>query len=152
MTLLKKRYGLLWLALSILTNNLSIFILGNILDVYAKKAWYKKWYVWLISLFLGIILLLNIYFSASNFNLFYIIYIFFPSLFLIFIWNIQISVKVSEKLGVPGKEIYAYPYAWILCFIVPIIGWILLLVLFVYTRYYYIIKIFEGNGERLQKK
>lgn len=149
MNLLKKTYGLFWLLLSLLTNNLSIFLLGGILNVYNKNAWYAKWYIWCIVFLLGSLLLVSICLSSHTFNPAYIVYVFAPAALLIFIWNIQISVKVSEKLGVPGKEIYAYPYPWILCLIIPVIGWILLLVMFIYTRYYYIIKIFEGNGEKI---
>lgn len=149
MNLLKKTYGLLWLLLSLLTNNLSIFLLGGILNVYNKNAWYAKWYIWCIVFLFGSLLLVSTCLSSHTFNPAYIVYVFAPAALLIFIWNIQISVKVSEKLGVPGKEIYAYPYPWILCLIIPVIGWILLLVMFIYTRYYYIIKIFEGNGEKI---
>ncbi len=149
MHLLKKPYGLLWLLLSLLTNNLSIFLLGGILKVYDKNAWYAKWYTWVICFIIGIFLLINTLLSDNTYNLTYLSFILVPYVLLILIWNIQISVKVSEKLLVPGKEIYAYPYSWILCLIIPVIGWILLLVMFIYTRYYYIIKIFEGNGEKI---
>lgn len=148
MNLLKKPYGLLWLLLSLLTNNLSIFLLGGILNVYNKSAWYAKWYTWCIGFLMGALLLVNATLSSHTFDPAYIAYIFVPNVLLIFIWNIEVSVKVSEKLGVPGKEIYGYPYSWILCIIIPVIGWILLLVMFIYTRYHYIIKIFEGTGEK----
>ena len=149
MKLLKKPYGLLWLLLSIFTNNLSAFLLGSLLNVYDKNAWYKKCSTWIIGFLIGILLLLNISFSSHSFYVIYLIYVFLPNIFLIFIWNIQISVKISEKLNVPGKEVYGLPYSWIICFIIPIVGWILLLVMFIYTRYYYIIKILDGTAEKL---
>ena len=38
--------------------------------------------------------------------------------------------ETAKKLNVPGDEIYMTPYSWILCIIIPIIGWILLLVMY----------------------
>ncbi len=126
MTLLKKGHWWVWFLLSIVTCNVSILFLGSLLDVYEKGAWYTKWYYWVLGFVCGIM----------------------PGLVMFFIFNIKITIDVCKKLKVPGEEIYSLPYVWILCFIVPIIGWALFLVLLIYTRLWYFVKLGQGYGEK----
>lgn len=126
--MLKKSYGLVWFILSLITFNLSVFGLGKILKVYKKGAWYTKWYYWVLGVFCGII----------------------PALIMLIIFNIQITNRVCYKLDVPGYEIYNYPYVWLLGLIIPFIGWAIFIILLIYTRLWYCIKILEGKGENLK--
>lgn len=127
--MLKRKYSLLWLILQLLTFNLSVFALGKLLDVYEKDGWYKKWYYWVLGVFAGI----------------------FPAIIMLLIFNIQITVKVCKKLNVPGYEIYAYPYVWIVSIIIPFIGWSIFIILIIYTRLWYIVKLFQKEGEKYIK-
>ena len=129
MDLLKKQNWWAWLLFAIGTTNISIFFLGALLKVYDKNAWYAKWYYWVI----GILVLV------------------LPAIIMFFIFYMQTLTSVCKKLDVPGKEIYAYPYAWLLCFIIPIIGWTLFIVLFIYLHIWYLVKLYQGKGEKYLK-
>lgn len=129
MGILKKENWWAWLLLFLGSSGVSIFFLGALLDVYDKKAWYAHWYYWV----LGICLL------------------FFPAAIMFMIFYLQVLVKVCRKLEVPGGEIYGYPYTWILCIVIPIIGWILLLVLLIYLHIWQFVKLYQGKGEKYIK-
>lgn len=126
MNLLKKQNGWIWIVLNIITCGLIIFLLGKKLNVYEKGAWYTNWHYWILGIVCG----------------------FAPGIIMFLIFNIQISIGVSEKLDVPGRNIYALPYLWILFVIIPIIGWVSFVILFIYTHIWYLISLFQGKGER----
>ena len=67
-------------------------------------------------------------------------------MFLVFV--IQSLCMAADKLEVPGKEIYTSPYSWILCLIVPILGWTLFAILLLYLNIWCIISIYQGKGEK----
>lgn len=125
MGLLKKENWLVCLILTFLTQGVFIFVLGYFLKVYDKNAWYAKWYYWLIGCLLC----------------------FMPIIFMLTIFTIQISIEVSKKLEVPGSNIYSLPYTWILCLIVPIIGWSLFIIMELYITIWPSIMIKQGKGE-----
>ena len=125
MKLLDRKYGLFWLILSILTLNISNIFLGKLLNVYENDAWYTKWYIWVLGILLG----------------------FLPGLVMFLVFNIQTNVKIACKLGVTGSDIYGYPYVWILCIIIPIIGWSIFIILYIYIYVWIMIKLFQGKGE-----
>ena len=52
-----------------------------------------------------------------------------------------------QKLNVPGCEIYATPYSWILCLIVPVLGWILLAVMLIYLNVWIVSYLYQGKAE-----
>lgn len=126
MKLLKKVYGPLWLLLEILTLNLSVFYLGKLLNVYKKGEWYTKWYYWVLGFIFGII----------------------PGLIMLFILNMIVTMRVCKKLDVKGSEIYLLPYPWIICLIIPFVGWSLFIVLYIYTHLWYIINLTKGAAEK----
>ena len=126
MSLLKRQYWWVWLLLGLVTFNLSVFALGSLLKVYEKDAWYRKWYYWVLGIFCGII----------------------PALVMFLIFSIQITIEVCRKLEVPGYEVYGLPYVWIVCVIIPVVGWVLFIVLFIYTHLWYLINLFQGKGEK----
>lgn len=126
MELLKKENWWVNLLLTLFTDGFYSFILGIFLKVYNKDAWYTKWYYW----GLGLVCLI------------------FPAFIMLAVFSIQISIEVAKKLDVPGKEIYASPYVWIICVIVPIIGWVFLAVLSFYLTFWPIVMLAKGNGEK----
>ena len=129
MELLKKENWWAWILLLIGTQGLSALILGGLLNVYSKDSWYAKWWIWVIG------------FAC----------LFFPGLIMYAVFLIQITVKVASKLDVSGREIYALPYSWIICLIIPIIGWILFLVMLLYIEIFTIVKLSKGEGEKYIK-
>ena len=104
----------------------STLVLGALLDVYNRDAWYAKWQYWVMGL------------------LFFI----FPFFIMLVIFNIQIIALTAAKLDVSGKEIYLSPYIWILCVIIPVFGWIFVLVMYLYLQIFTIIKLYQGEGEK----
>ncbi len=126
MSLLKKQFWWFWLLLNIITGSISTLFLGKLLKVYEKNAWYTKWYYWVLGFLFGI----------------------FPAIIMFLVFIIQITVKVCIKLEVPGSDLYALPYPWIISIIVPIIGWALFVIMLVYTNLWYAIKLLQGKGEK----
>lgn len=104
----------------------STIVMGALLDVYDKDAWYTKWYYWVLGLVCFI----------------------FPFYVMMLVFMITISTKVAAKLDVPGRELYLSPYVWILCLIIPFIGWALLIVMSVYIMVWPIVMLYRGNGEK----
>lgn len=129
MDLLKKQNWWAWLLFALATTNISVFFLGALLNVYDKNAWYAKWYFWVIGVFALVL----------------------PALIMFFIFYMQILTSVCRKLDVPGKEVYSYPYVFILCIIVPIIGWALFIIIFIYLNIWYLVKLYQGKGEKYVK-
>ena len=125
--MLKKKYAIIWLLLSIITLNISVLFLGKKLKVYTNYGWYKKWYYWVLG----------------------ILFCIFPALIMLFILVIQTNVKICLKLDVSGSEIYKLPYVWIGLLITPILGWTLFLILLVYIYLMYIIRLFQGKAENI---
>ena len=126
MKLLKKENWWAWLLFAIGSSNVSVFFLGALLDVYKKDAWYTHWYYWVLG----------------------IICLFLPAVVMFIVFYIQILTGVCKKLEVSGSEVYSLPYVWIICFIVPIIGWVLLAVLSIYLHIWYLVKLYQGKGEQ----
>ena len=105
-------------------------IAGLMIDgVYEKDAWYTTWYYWLIG----------------------VLCCFLPAVIMFYVFVIQILTRVCEKLEVPGSEIYTSPYYWLLCLIVPVIGWILFAVMLIYLEIFLIVSIYRGKGEKFVK-
>lgn len=125
MELLRKENAWVWILLMFLTGGASVFMLGALLGTFKKGAWYSKWYYWV----LGIITIL-------------------PALIMFFVLYLSTLTKVCSKLKVAGHEIYSLPYPWLLCLIVPVIGWILFIVMFIYLNIWYLVKLYQGNGEK----
>ena len=103
MQVLKKENWWIWLLLLLFSGGSSYIVLGALLDVYNKTAWYTKWYIWV----LGFLFIL-------------------PFSIMVIIFNIDITTQVAAKLKLKGNEFYLSPYIWLILFIIPIIGWILL--------------------------
>lgn len=126
MKLLKKENWYIWLLFAFGTSNISIFFLGALLDVYEENAWYTHWYYWVLG----------------------IICLFIPFIIMFMVFYLQTLTKVCKKLDVQGSELYSLPYVWIVCFIIPVIGWVLLATLLIYLHIWYLVKLYQGNGEK----
>lgn len=129
MKYLKKEKWFLCFILNILTFGMFTFYIAKKLNVYDKNAWYCNFSYWIISFLLGIV----------------------PALFLFIVFNIEISSKVCKKLSVPFEKYYSYPYIWILFLVVPVIGWSLFIVLYIYVHFWYVLYIKRGYGEKYKK-
>ena len=129
MSLLQRKNWPIILLLGIVTNSIFIFLVAYMLDLYDKKAWYMKWQYWVIA---GLCL-------------------FFPVLLLAVVLEVHMLCKIASKLKIPGSEIYNTPYTWILCIIVPVIGWVMLIVMYIYLNVWIIIKLCQGEGEKYIK-
>lgn len=125
MNLLKKEKWWVCLLLTLICQGLFPLILAHHLKVYDEDAWYYDWVYWFVA---GVCFL-------------------FPLIIMAVIFIIQITCEVAKKLNVPGAEIYATPYSWILCIIVPIIGWSLLIVMYIYIIIWTIVMLAKGKGE-----
>lgn len=130
MSILKKENWWIWLLLMLFSNGASDYVLGAILEVYDKDAWYAKWQYWLIGILLFI----------------------FPAMIMICIFSLEIMCKSAAKLKVAGHELYLSPYVWILLLIVPIIGWILFMVMILYIKIMTLVMLYRGAGEEYIEK
>lgn len=126
MNLLKRENYWFWIIMYFIGNGISMMVLGALLNVYDKDAWYANWKNWLIGLLLFV----------------------FPVFIMFAVFMIQITVTVAAKLNVPGKEIYLTPYFWIICLLIPIIGWFAMGALSLYLSIMIIIQLYNGEGEQ----
>ena len=111
MNILKKENWWIWLLLLFLSSGSSTTFLAVLLDSFDKKAWYSKWYWWVIGLVLVI-----------------------PITIMIYAFYIDMTSKAAAKLDVKGKEYYLSPYIWIILLIIPFIGWIGFVLLYLYLN------------------
>ena len=124
--ILDRKNWFLWLILIMATSGLSVFLLAYYLGVYNKDSWYSKPRNW----FLGALCF------------------FYPLFFMLIIFWIQICVEVCIKLSTPGQSVYGTPYSWIICLIVPVVGWTLGLVMLIYVMVWPITMLARGEGEK----
>lgn len=125
MKILKKENWWVWLLLLLFSQGSSTFVLGALLDVYDKKSWYTKWYIWVIGLLLII-----------------------PFSVMVTAFTLEILSKTAAKLDVKGSEYYLSPYVWIILIIIPFIGWIVFTILILYLEIAILVKLHAGNGEK----
>lgn len=129
MKILKQENWWIWVLLFLFSGGCSNIVMGALLDVYSKDAWYAKSKNWL----LGLICLI------------------FPFFIMIGIFHIQILCMTNAKLETPGKEIYLSPYIWLVLLIIPIFGWILFALMVIYLEIWPIVMIYRGNGDKYVK-
>lgn len=125
MNLLRRKYAIVWLILSIISLNVSNLLLGYLLDVYEENAWYTKWYYWVLGFIFGI----------------------FPGIIMFLILNISVSTKVAKKLEISGYDIYCYPYIWSISLIIPVFGWSLFIIILLYLYILTMYNLFKGKAE-----
>lgn len=130
MELLKRKNWWVWLIFFLLGNSLIGIILSALLNTYRRDAWYANVIYWVLGT----------------------ICCFFPLPIMFSVFVIQSLCMAAAKLGVPGEEIYNAPYSWILCLIVPILGWTLFIIMLLYLNIWCIISIYQGKGEKFIKE
>ena len=129
MDFLKKNNWWLCLLINIITCGLFYIILAKFMNLYDKDAWYmNKWY-WILG---GLCLV-------------------FPIIIMLFIFSIQMTAKVAANLEVSGSKIYNIPYTWIIFVIIPVVGWTLFIVMWLYIIILPNIKLAKGYGEKFIK-
>lgn len=126
MKILKRENWWAWLLLLLFSQSSSTFVLAALLDCYDKKAWYANVKYWLLGLVCFI----------------------FPFFIMLSVFAIQMTAQVAAKLDVPGKELYLSPYVWLLCLIIPIIGWVMFTVMALYLQIWIIVMLYRGSGEK----
>lgn len=126
MKILKKENWWVWLLLFLFSSGTSNIVLGALLDVFDKKAWYAKWQYWVIGLLLFV----------------------FPASIMLMVFYIQIMAQTAAKLDVPGKELYLSPYIWIACLIVPLLGWTIFTAMTIYIPIMTLVMLYRGAGEK----
>ena len=129
MDLLKKENWGICLFLNLITGGIFYFVIAYFIKCYNKDAWYKKWQYWVF----GTLCLV------------------FPVFIMLMIFMIQINCQVASKLNVPGEKIYNTPYTWIILFIIPVLGWTLLIIMSIYVFIWPNIKLAQGEGEKYLK-
>ena len=130
MSLLKKDNWLLCFIINLFFPGIfsMVFVFGTNQD--DKNAWYYKWQYWV---FASICLI-------------------FPVFIMFIVFLIQMMVKAATILKVPGEEIYSSVYFWILCLIIPIVGWVVFISMLIYIWIWPIFMLEKGNGEKYIKK
>ncbi|MBE6138515.1 MAG: hypothetical protein E7173_02075 [Firmicutes bacterium] len=126
MKILKRENWWIWLLLLLFSQGSSSLVLGALVDVYDKNAWYAKWQYWVIALLCLV----------------------YPALIMASIFLIQILCLTAAKLDIPGKEIYLSPYLWIIGAVIPFIGWACLIAGIIYLEVYTLIALYRGNAEK----
>ena len=150
MKILKRENWWFWLLLQIVSNGSSLFVLGALLDIYDKKAWYAKWKNWFIPFVIWLVICMIMIISGKvHINISSIIStILMPTMIMYFILDVQVMSQVAAKLNVPGKELYLSSYIWLICLIIPIIGWIMLIVMLIYLEVWPLVMLYRGEGEK----
>lgn len=126
MKLLEKENWWLWLLMLMFSGGSSIIVLGALLDLFDKNAWYAKWQNWVIGLVLII-----------------------PFTIMVYIFNVSMTCKTAAKLGVKGSEYYLSPYIWLILIIIPFIGWLAFIILYLYLNIVILIKLSKGIAKNI---
>ena len=127
--LLKKKNWWIWIVLFFVMGSFDKLFLSYLLGNYEEDAWYMQAKYWIIGT----------------------VFFFFPVVVMAFVFAIEMTTKAAFKLEVPFKEIYLSPFIWILCFIVPVVGWIAFFLLIVYLNIAILVKLACGKGEKYLK-
>lgn len=129
MSFLKKKNWWQYLLANIITQGLFVVVIAYYLNIFKEDSWYKNLTYWILG---GICL-------------------FVPALVMMLIFLIQTTCETAAKLNVPGKEIYNTPYSWILCIIIPVVGWTLFIVMYIYISIWTVVMLAKGEGEKYLK-
>lgn len=127
METLKKNNWWVWLILTILTFGISNIFLAHQLGCIKKNAWYTKPSNWALG----------------------IIFLFIPFVIMIAVFLIQMTISAAEKLEVSGPVIYTSPYIWIICMIIPFVGWIIFITMYIYLLIWILLRLKNGYGEKI---
>lgn len=126
MGLLKKENWFINLMMAIFTLGGYIVIPAYLLKLYEKDKWYANPKYWIC----GAIMLL------------------FPVVLMLVVLALQMTVRVASYGKIEGENIYGNVYVWITLLAIPVVGWILLIVMYIYLQFFIILKIKEGAFEK----
>lgn len=126
MNILKRENWWIWLLLLFLSGGSSTIVLGALLGIFDKDAWYAKWYYWVIGIALFML----------------------PFAIMVIIFELEMLCKTCAKLDVPGKEYYLSPYLWLLGAIVPFIGWFAIAAVTIYLTVVSLVALYNGKAEK----
>lgn len=129
MNFLKKKNWWQYLLANVITQGLFVVVIAYYLNIYKEDKWYRSLTCWILG---GMCL-------------------FIPALVMLLVFLIQITCETAAKLNVPGKEIYNTPYSWILCVIIPVVGWSLFIVMYIYISVWPAVMLAKGEGEKYIK-
>ena len=125
MKVLKRENWWVWLFFTFITFGISNIFLAKCLDVVEDNKWYSDITNWVLGILLCI----------------------FPFFIMAVVFEIQMTINAARKLCVTGEPIYTSPYIWLILFIIPVFGWILFIVMYLYLNIWIVIKLYEGKGE-----
>lgn len=120
--MLKKENWFIIFIMMILTFGGYIIIPAVQLNLLKKDKWYSNYKYWLYGTLALIV----------------------PVFIMLIVFIIQMTVEVAKKLKVDGSDIYGNPYVWIGLLIVPLLGWALFLVMYIYLQFYIVVNIKKG--------
>ncbi len=126
MEVFKRKYWWLWLILFLFSGGMAAVFLAFSLDLFEEDAWYANSKNWLIAFCM----------------------LFVPFFIMGIVFTIDMTIQVAAKLELPGKEIYLSPFIWLLCLIIPFLGWIALVVLGFYLEIGILVMIAHGKAEQ----
>lgn len=125
MDLLNKKNWIVYFILFCATGGLINIFIAWKLGLLKENAWYKNSKYWIIG-FIALI---------------------FPVFIMLAVLNLQMIIKIAYKLRVPGDYLYTSIYYWIICLMVPVVGWILFAVMLIYIIVWTNINILRKMGE-----
>ena len=128
--MLKKQNWIIDLFMMFFTFGTYIVIPAYSLKLFEKNKWYSNYKYWL--------------FGALLF--------FFPVVIMSIILVVQTTVSVANKARIDGGYIYENPYIWIGLLIVPVIGWCLLIVMYLYLQFSIVLQIKNGVFNEIEKR
>lgn len=120
--MLKKENWFIYFIMMIFTFGGYIIIPASQLKLFQKDKWYSNYKYWLFGT----------------------LALFLPVFIMLVILIIEMTTEVALKLKVDGSDIYGNPYVWIGLLIVPVVGWVLFLVMYIYLHFYIIVNIKKG--------
>lgn len=130
MSLLKKGNWLLYALVTILSIGGYTFYLAYEMDLFDQDEWYYKWEYWTFATLACIL----------------------PAIIMLLVLNIQMAIKISVKFNTAYQKIYNTPYSWILCLIIPVLGWSTLIVMLIHVYLYPAVMIHAGVGDKYLKE
>lgn len=118
MGLLKKENWFIIFLMMIVTLGMYVVIPAYQLKLIEKNKWYSDYRYWLCGALMFI----------------------FPVFIMLLVFIIQMTVKLAKTLHVNGDFIYNNVYVWIILLIIPVVGWVLFIVMYIYLQFSIIIK------------
>lgn len=128
--MLKKQNWVIDLFMMLFTFGTYIVIPAYSLKLFEKNKWYSNYKYWLFGTLMFLL----------------------PVIIMLIVLVIQMTVAVASKAKIDGSTIYENPYIWIGLLIVPIIGWCLFIVMYLYLQFSIVFQIKNGVFSEIEKR